>query len=85
MALPVNLPLLLDDDEVAELLGYRDVRAFRRHRKALEAKGFPKPRPVVKRYSPTEIRIWIDGTATAPQQLDVDPLLEVAGRWGKSK
>jgi hypothetical protein len=83
--LAVDLPHLVDDDEVAELLGYRDVRAFRRHRKALEAKGFPKPRPVVKRYSPAEIRGWIDGTATEPRQLDADPLLEVAGRWGKSK
>jgi hypothetical protein len=74
------LPHLLDDDEVAHLLGYPNTTAFRRRRKKLEAEGFPERRPVVKRYSPTEIREWIDGKNGL--QSGSDPLLEVAGKWG---
>jgi len=80
-----ELSHLLDDNEVARLLGYRDVVTFRRHRKALEAEGFPKRRPVVKRYSPTEIRAWIDGAYGEAQQSPSDPLWGVAGQWGTSK
>jgi predicted DNA-binding transcriptional regulator AlpA len=79
-----DLPRLLDDNEVSRLLGYRHAAAFRRHRKELEAQGFPQRRPVVKRYSPTEIRAWIDGRAIDQQQSIEDPLLGVAGQWGKS-
>jgi hypothetical protein len=78
-------PRLLDDAEVATILGYRCAAAFRRHRKALEAQGFPKRRPIVKRYSPTEIRGWIDGAGSDPQQSAADPLLGVADQWGASK
>jgi hypothetical protein len=78
-------PRLLEDAEVAAILGYRCAAAFRRHRKALEAQGFPKRRPVVKRYSPTEIYAWIDGAGTEAQQSLSDPLLGVAGQWGVSK
>ena len=83
--LAIDIPHLLDDAEVAQLLGYRNAKAFRRHRKALEAAGFPKPRPVIRRYSPADIRAWIDGASTEQQKLDADPLLRVIGRWGKSK
>jgi predicted DNA-binding transcriptional regulator AlpA len=76
------LPRLLDDDEVARLLGYRNATAFRRRRKQLEAEGFPKRRPIVKRYSPMEVREWIDGDDGL--QSGSDPLLEVAGKWGAS-
>lgn len=41
-ALTGELLRLLNDSEVAALLGYRDAAAFRRHRKRLEAAGFPK-------------------------------------------
>jgi hypothetical protein len=74
------LPHLLDDDEVAHLLGYRNAKAFRRRREQLEKEGFPKRRPIVKRYSPMEIREWIDGKNGL--QSGSDPLLEVAGKWG---
>jgi predicted DNA-binding transcriptional regulator AlpA len=84
--LPLGMtPRLLDDAEVAAILGYRCAAAFRRHRKALEAQGFPKRRPIVKRYSPTEIRAWIDGADSEPQQSRPDPLLGVAGQWGVSR
>ena len=84
--LPLGMtPRLLDDAEVAAILGYRCTAAFRRHRKALEAQGFPKRRPIVKRYSPTEIRAWIDGDGAEPQQLKADPLLGVADQWGVSR
>jgi hypothetical protein len=76
------LPRLLDDDEVARLLGYRNATAFRRRRKQLEAEGFPKRRPIAKRYSPMEVREWIDGDDGL--QSGSDPLLEVAGKWGAS-
>ena len=78
-------PRLLDDADVAAILGYRGVAAFRRHRKALEEQGFPKRRPIVKRYSPTEIHAWIDGAGNGPSQSEPDPLLGVAGQWGGSK
>ena len=82
-ALTSELPRLLDDSEVAALLGYRDAAAFRRYRKRLEAAGFPKRRPVVWRYSPSEIRAWIDGGGD-PVQQSADPLLEITRKWGKS-
>lgn len=82
----IEIPPLLDDSEVAKLLGYRDAVTFRRHRRALEATGFPERRPIVKRYSPTEIRAWIDGNGAESQQsAEPDPLLGVAGQWGTSK
>jgi hypothetical protein len=74
------LPHLLDDDEVAHLLGYRNAKAFRRRREQLEKEGFPKRRPIVKRYSPMEVREWIDGKNGL--QSGSDPLLKVAGKWG---
>ena len=74
------LPHLLDDDEVAHLLGYRNAKAFRRRREQLEKEGFPKRRPIVKRYSTMEVREWIDGKNGL--QSGSDPLLEVAGKWG---
>ena len=80
-----ELPHLLDDDEVARLLRYRSTTAFRRRRKQLEAEGFPKRRPIVKGYSLTEVKTWIDGPNGIPQQSERDPLLEVAGKWGTSK
>jgi predicted DNA-binding transcriptional regulator AlpA len=73
------LSRLLDDHEVAHLIGYRNATAFRRRRKQLEAEGFPKRRPIVKRYSPMEIQEWIDGKNGL--QSGSDPLLEVAGKW----
>jgi hypothetical protein len=79
-----DIPHLLNDNEVARILRYRDTAAFRRHRKALEAQGFPKRRPIVRRYSPTEIKAWVDGRDLEPQQSDGDPLLEVTGQWGTS-
>ena len=82
-ALMGELPRLLNDSEVAALLGYRDAAVFRRQRKRLEAAGFPKRRPVVRRYSPSEIRAWIDGGAD-PVQQSGDPLLEITRKWGKS-
>jgi hypothetical protein len=83
---PLEMHLwLLGDAEVAMMLGYRGVAAFRRHRKALEAQGFPKRRPIVKRYSSTEIRAWIDCTGNGSPQSDPDPLLGVAGQWGQSR
>jgi hypothetical protein len=77
------LPHLLDDDEVAHLLGYRNAKAFRRRREQLEKEGFPKRRPIVKRYSPMEVREWIDGKNGL--QSGSDPLLKVAGKWGAYK
>lgn len=80
-----ELPQLLDDDEVARILRYRSTAAFRRCRKQLEAKGFPKRRPVVNRYSPTEVKAWIDGPNGATQQSERDAMEELAGQWGTSK
>jgi hypothetical protein len=80
-----ELPHLLDDNEVAQLLRYRGTTAFRRRRKQLEAEGFPKRRPIVNRYSLTEVKAWIDGPNGIPQQSERDPLLEIAGKWGTSK
>jgi hypothetical protein len=84
MAEPPGNAALWDDNEVARRLGYRDAVTFRRRRKALEAQGFPKRRPIVKRYSPREIQSWIDGRAEEPQRSE-DPLLGVVGQWGISK
>ena len=84
-AMADELPRLLDDHEVARLLCYRSTTAFRRSRKRLEAEGFPKRRPVVGRYSPTEIKTWIDGGDNQQQQSPSDPLLELVGQWGTSK
>jgi len=76
---------MLTDAEVAAILGYGGVAAFRRHRKALEAQGFPKRRSVIRRYSPTEIRAWIDGTSNGTPQSEPDPLLGIVSQWGGSK
>jgi hypothetical protein len=78
-----ELPHLLDDNEVARLLRYPSTTAFRRRRKQLEAEGFPKRRPIVKRYSLTEVKAWIEGLNGI--QSEPDPLLEIADRWGTSK
>jgi hypothetical protein len=78
-----ELPHLLGDNEVAQLLGYRNAQAFRRRRKQLEAEGFPKRRPIVNRYSPTEVKAWIDGPNRA--QSEADPLLGMLHQWGTSK
>lgn len=80
-----ELARLLDDDEVARLLRYPSIRAFRRYRKQLEKQGFPKRRPVVRRYSMAEVKAWIDGDNGQRQQSPTDPLLEIVGRWGTSK
>jgi hypothetical protein len=72
-------PRLLSDDEVARLLRYPYTMAFRRHRKALEAVGFPTRRPVVKRYSRAEVCAWIDGTAGQS-----DEPAPVASGWSES-
>jgi hypothetical protein len=83
-AMAERLPQLLDDDEVARLLRYRSTAAFRRCRKRLESEGFPKRRPVVNRYSPTELKAWIDGENRAPQQSEADAMEELADKWGTS-
>lgn len=76
--------MLLTDGEVAALLRYPDASAFRRQRRKLEEAGFPKRRPVIRRYSQREIEAWIDGQGQSAAPSPPDPLGDLAGAWGKS-
>jgi hypothetical protein len=53
-------PRFLGAAEVAAWLGV-SVRTFRARRPALEAAGFPRPHPVVRRWDRVALDAWADG------------------------
>ena len=53
-------PRFLGAAEVAAWLGL-SVRTFRARRPALEAAGFPRPHPVVRRWDRVALDAWADG------------------------
>jgi hypothetical protein len=53
-------PRFLGQAEVAAWLGV-SVRTFRARRPALEAAGFPRPNPVVRRWDRVALDAWADG------------------------
>ena len=54
------LPRFLGQAEVAAWLGLSP-RSFRARRPALEAAGFPRPHPVVRRWDRQALDAWADG------------------------
>ena len=52
---------------IAAMLG-RSPQWFAQHRAELEARGFPKPLPVVGLYNPAAVQVWLDSAGgTVPQ------------------
>ena len=51
---------LLTRKEVARDILGRSLDWFQRHREAMEQMGFPKPLPVIDKYSPYQVRQWVE-------------------------
>ena len=56
----MTAPAFIRHDAVAERLGISPTTFYDR-RSALEAEGFPKPDPVMKRYHRDDVEAWIKG------------------------
>lgn len=73
-------PRFLGAAEVAAWLGI-SVRAFRAKKPALEAAGFPRPHPVVRRWDRQALDRWADaqaGRSADAQAAAVDSLFGIA-------
>jgi predicted DNA-binding transcriptional regulator AlpA len=73
-------PRFLGAPEVAAWLGL-SVRSFRARRPALEAAGFPRPHPVVRRWDRAALDAWADaqmGRSADAQAAAVDSLFGLA-------
>jgi DivIVA domain-containing protein len=56
---PIILPRVLSRSEVAGYIGRSDTW-FGEHRGELEARGFPKPLPIVGGYDKDAVDAWLD-------------------------
>lgn len=75
----MKLPIFLDADQVAQMLGLSDGGAFLRRRERLQADTlFPPPLPITRRtyrWRADEVEAWLDRQGRAqPQPLPALPL-----------
>lgn len=69
----IAAPIVLTAVQVAELLGWQSADSFYRHRKALEAHGFPRKLPGINGWSRPAILRWVRTNGETHLPADLTP------------